>query len=152
MYLEKTKISKKIVAAGAVTLILAAIAGVIALAGYKIAIEFKGLGEYFIERLDDLPGLVKEIEDWLITNIAFLPDSIEKTVSGSINEFADKALTFISEKGAETVVTEEASSKIDLSFLSGPIGSIISTAKQIPMFFTATLISIVACYLYCRQG
>ena len=143
---QKTKISKKFVAAASVFFILAVIAGILALVGYKIAIEFKGLGQYLLERLENLPALVNDIEAWIKTNIAFLPDSIEKPLVGSISDFADKILTFVSERSAETPPVEGGSDKIDLSFLSGPIGSLISTAKQIPMFLTATLISIIACF------
>lgn len=143
---KKTKINKKFIAAGAVFLILAVIAGVLALVGYKIAVEFKGLGQYLLERFEDLPSLVNDIENWIISNIGFLPDSVEKPIEGTVNEFADKVLTFLSEKSADSLPVEESAGKIDLSFLSGPIGSLISTAKQIPMFFTATLISIIACF------
>ena len=142
----KTKIPKKPIAAAAVFLILAVIAGVIALVGYKIVMEFKGLGQYLLERLENLPALIDDIEIWLKSNIGFLPDAIENTISNSIGDFTDKARAFIDEKGAVSLPSSDDSGKVDLSFLSGPIGSIISTAKQIPMFLTATLISIVACF------
>lgn len=143
---KKTRISKKIIAAAAVFLILAVVAGVLALVGYKIAVEFKGLGQYLLERLEDLPALVNDIETWLKSNIGFLPDSFENTVSDSISSLADKARVFIGEKSSVSLPSSEGSGSFDLSILSGPIGSIISTAKQIPMFFTATLISIIACF------
>ncbi len=143
---KKTKIKKNIVAAVAVLLILALLISTLVLVGYRISIEFKGLGQYFISKLQDLPALVKTAESWIIGHITFLPDSLEKTATDAIGNFSDRLLLLLVEQ--KNTFNSEAitSGGIDFSMLATPLGGLLSTAKAIPAVLTAVLISIIACF------
>lgn len=143
---QKTKLSKKIVAAISVFLIIAALVSVVVLVGYRIVVEFKGLWQYLLEKLHNLPELVQSVEGWLISHLAFLPDSLETTAVNAISNFADRLLLLIVEQKNTFGNPEISSGGFDFSVISGPLGSIISTAKQIPAILAAILISIVACF------
>ena len=80
---KKTKIKKSILAAIAVLLILAIIISAVVFVGYKVFVEFKGLGQYLMEKVNDLPNLIRSAESWIISKLAFLPDAIEKSAFSS---------------------------------------------------------------------
>ena len=141
---KKTKIKKNIIAAIAVLLIVAIIASLIVLVGYRIFVEFRGLGQYLLSKLNDLPNFIQSIELWLVSHIKFLPDSIESSISATISEFTDKLLLLVVEQ--KNTFGETQSSALDISALATPLGGLLSTAKQIPVFLSALLISIIACF------
>ena len=141
---KKTKIKKNILAAVAVLLIIALIASLAVLVGYKIFVEFRGLGQFLASKLNDLPNLIQTVEAWITSHLKFLPDSIESTAVEAINNFADRLLLLVVEQ--KNTFGQTAASGIDLSALATPLGGLLSTAKQIPAFFTAVLISIIACF------
>lgn len=143
---KKTKIKKNIIAAVAVLLILAVLASLLVLVGYRIFVEFRGLGQYLISKLDDLPDLIQSAEAWIISHIAFLPDSLEATVTEALGDFADRLLLLVGEQKNTLGQIQPEASGVDLSFLATPLGGLLSTAKQIPAFLTAVLISIIACF------
>lgn len=143
---KKTKIKKNIIAAIAVLLILLVAVSLLVFVGYRIAVEFKGLGSYLLEKLNDLPGLIMAAESWLISRLAFLPDSLENTAVDAISNFADRLLLLLVEQENTFSQTNLDAGGIDLSIITTPLGSLISTARQIPAILTATLISIIACF------
>lgn len=143
---KKTKIKKNIIAAVAVLLILAILASLLVLVGYRIFVEFRGLGQYLMSMLDDLPNLIQSAEAWLISRLAFLPDSLESTATEALGDFADRLLLLVGEQKNTLGQIQPESSGVDLSFLATPLGGLLSTAKQIPAFLTAVLISIIACF------
>ncbi|MBQ2848160.1 MAG: sporulation integral membrane protein YtvI [Clostridia bacterium] len=140
---KKTKLNKKIIAAASVFLILAALVSIVVLVGYRIGVEFKGLWQYLIEKLHNLPEFIQSIESWIVSHLTILPDSLEKTAVNAINNFVDKLLLLLVE---QKNTFGAADGGFDLSIITAPLGSLLSTAKQIPVFLTATLISIVACF------
>ena len=141
---KKTKIKKNIIAAVALILIIAILASLVVLVGYRIFVEFRGLGQYLMSKLNDLPNLIQTVEAWITSRLGFLPDSIEASASEAISNFADKLLLLVVEQ--KNTFGQTASSGIDLSVLATPLGGLLSTAKQIPAFFAAVLISIIACF------
>ena len=141
---KKTKIKKNIVAAVAVLLIVALLLSLIVLVGYRIFVEFRGLGQYLMSKLNDLPNLIQSTEAWLISHLKFLPDSLESTAVSAINDFADRLLLLVVEQ--KNTFCEAQSSGLDISVLATPLGGLLSTAKQIPAFLTALLISVIACF------
>lgn len=142
---QKTKLNKKLIAATFIILILAAISGVVVFAGYRIVVEFKGLWHFIIENLQNLPELIQSTESWIISHLSFLPDSLEVTSVRAIGNFFDRLLLLLVEQ-KNTFGQLGGDGSFDFSIITGPLGSIISTAKQIPAFLAATLISIVACF------
>ncbi len=143
---KKTHIKKSIISAISIVLILSVIAGVLIFAGYRISVEFKGLWAYIMSRLENLPQLITSIESWIISHLAFLPDSIETTAVDAITNFADRLLLLVvDQKNTFGEITADAPG-FDLSVLTTPIGGLLSTAKRIPAILTAILISIIACF------
>lgn len=142
---KKTKIKRNIVGAASVLLILMVIVAVIVLVGYRLVSEFKGLGSYIIEKLQNLPELITTAENWVISHLAFLPDSIEKSLAETISGFVDNLLIYV-EQGKPAEGMEFNTGGFDFSLITTPLGGIISTAKQIPVVLAAALISIIACF------
>ncbi|MBQ2841511.1 MAG: sporulation integral membrane protein YtvI [Clostridia bacterium] len=142
---KKTKIKRSIVGAISVFLILSVIVTAIVLVGYRLVSEFKGLGSYLLDRLHDLPELIRTAESWVISHIAFLPDSIENSLADTISGFIDNLLLYV-EQGKPADGRELSASGFDLSLITTPLGGILSTAKHIPAILTAALISIIACF------
>lgn len=147
---KKTHIKKGIVSTVAVLLILALLAGILVFAGYRIGSELSGFAKYIMLKMQDLPGLVKTVEDWLINSIHFLPDAAEATAKNAISSTADQILTaLMSEENAleqQAVTGSDSGLPFDISILAGPLGGLWSTAKQIPAILLATLIGIIACF------
>lgn len=143
---RKTKIKKTIIGVVAVILILSILISLLVLVGYRIGVEFKGFGNYIMQKVEDLPNLIRSAEAWINRSVAFLPDGIEKTVTDAVSDFTDKLLLATQ---SETNIQGDLSggfSDFDFSVLATPIGGLLSTAKQIPAILTATLISIIACF------
>ena len=141
---KKTKIKKNILAAVALILIIAILASLVVLVGYRIFVEFRGLGQYLMAKLNDLPNLIQTVESWLTDHLRFLPDSVEATAVEAINDFSDRLLLLVVDQ--KNTFGQSASGVIDFSALVTPLGGLLSTAKQIPAFFAAVLISIIACF------
>lgn len=142
---KKTKIKKNILAAVAVLLILAIIVSAVVFVGYKVFVEFKGLGQYLMEWFSDLPNVIRSAEGWIISKLAFLPDSIEKSATDAISGLVDNILLINEERNAAEQ-SEMNIGSFDFSVITAPLGGLLSTAKQIPVILTATLISIIACF------
>lgn len=142
---KKTKIKRSIVGAVSVFLILCVIVTAIVLVGYRLVSEFKGLGSYIVEKLHDLPELIRAAEGWIISHLAFLPDSIENSLADTVSGFVDNLLVYI-EQGEPAGGMELSAESFDLSIITTPLGGLISTAKHIPAVLTAALISIIACF------
>ncbi len=141
---KKTKIKKNIIAAIAVLLIVALLMTLIILVGYKVFVEFKGLGQYLMSKLYDLPNLIHSTEAWLISHMKFLPDSLESTAVSALNDFTDKLLLLVVEQ--KNTFGDAQTGGLDFTALATPLGGLLSTAKQIPVFLSALLISIIACF------
>lgn len=142
---KKTKIKRSIVGAVSVFLILTAIVTVIVLVGYRLVSEFRGLGSYIVDKLHDLPELIRSVEGWIISHIAFLPDSIEKSLADTISGFISNVLLYL-EQGESAGGMDLSAEGFDLSLITTPLGGLISTAKHIPAVLAAALISIIACF------
>ncbi len=142
---KKTKIKRSIVGAISVILIFSAIISAVVLVGYRLVSEFKGLGSFLMDKLNDIPQLIKSTENWVISHLSFLPDSIETTVITAISGFVDNILLYV-EQGAPADGMEFSPEGFDFSLITTPLGGILSTAKRIPTILTATLISIIACF------
>lgn len=148
---KKTKIKKGVVGAVAVILIIVILLSAMVLVGYRVVVEFRGFGEYIVHKLNDLPGLIKTAEAWILGKITLLPDGLEKTASAAVSEFADKLL--IATKEEESVLSSSAVGfggvdlgSVDLSMLATPLGGLWSTAKRIPSVLIAALIGVIACF------
>ncbi len=144
---KKTKIKKGVIGAVSVLLIISLIVTAVVFVGYRLVLEFKGLGEYLMSLVDDLPRLIQSAEAWILDKIAFLPDSVEKTASDAISGIVDNLLLATQEDLPQASVDSPVNfGGIDFSTIATPLGGLLSTAMQIPAVFTAVLIGIIACF------
>lgn len=145
---QKTKIPQKAVALGIVAALLAVFAGLVALVGYKLFVEFRDFGEFVAYKINDLPRTIESTRIWLLDVIEFLPNKLEASLAESINGFAKDIAAKTAEDGISGLgkIGGGITEKIDFSMLEGPIGGIVDVAKRIPWFLTAVLISIIACF------
>lgn len=142
---QKTKIKKGIVGAVSVLLIISVIITAVVLVGYRLFVEFRGLGEYLMDVLSDLPQLIKTAEAWLFEKIRILPDSLEKTITDAVSGIVDNILLATEEKEAASAPSMDIGG-FDLSIITTPLGGLLSTAMQIPTIAASILIGIIACF------
>lgn len=143
---KKTKIKKGIVGAVSVLLIISVLISAVVLVGYRLFVEFKGLGEYLMSRLSDLPQLIQSAESWILTRLTFLPDSLEKTVADAVSGIVDNLLLATEAEKPQVGSMPVDIGGIDFSVITTPLGGLLSTAMQIPAIFAAVLIGIIACF------
>lgn len=146
---KTTKIKKGIVGAVAVLLIIAILVSAVVFVGYRVVVEFRGFGQYIMQKIENLPQFITSAENWILDKIEFLPDSIEKTATDAITDFVDNILLLTAEERSSfnpEISGNAGFSGLDLSMLATPLGGLWSTAKQIPSVLTAVLISIIACF------
>ena len=119
----------------------------VALIGVRAFEEIRDFVRYIMTKLQSADVVVDNIESWLTNLINSLPEFIKKSVSESVAEFFTSVREYIA--GESSKLTEQIgsglSSKFNLSWITGPLSGVISTAKQLPSVFIAVLISIIAC-------
>ncbi len=143
---KKIKIKKGVIGAISVLLIISVLISAVVLVGYRLFVEFKGLGEYIMSRLSDLPQLIQSAESWILTRLTFLPDSLEKTVADAVSGIVDNLLIATEAEKLQVGSMPVDIGGIDFSVITTPLGGLLSTAMQIPAIFAAVLISIIACF------
>ena len=105
----------------ALVLLITALALFIVFAiGVKLTNELKSFAQYLTQRVNDIPAIVTEVENWLLRVISFLPDSLEQAAANFIRKYAESIR-----------VPGVPDSSLDLSWLKSPLGSVWETAKQI---------------------
>lgn len=120
------------------------------LIGVRIIDEIKGFIDYIAIQMRDINGIIDNVEAWLLNIISSLPDLVRKSLNENTVELFSKIRQILAGEGSETVtqVTEDIGSKINLSWLSAPLSGVISTAKQVPSFLIAVVVTIVAsCFM-----
>ena len=142
----KTKIKKPIVGAVSVLLIISVIISAVVLVGYRLFVEFKGLGEYLMGFFSDIPNLIRTAEAWILARLSILPDAFEATVSDAITGIVDNLLLTTQTEQITDTVPSIGLSGFDFSVITTPLGGLLSTAMQIPSVFAAVLIGIIACF------
>lgn len=143
---EKTKIKKPIIGAVSVLLIISVIIAAVVLVGYRLFVEFKGLGEYLMGFVSDIPDLIRTAEAWILARLSILPDAFEATVSDAITGIVDNLLLATQSEQITDTMPSIGLSGFDFSVITTPLGGLLSTAMQIPSVFAAILIGIIACF------
>ncbi len=145
---KKTHIKQTIVSVLSVLLILLVLLGILVFAGYRIVMEMQGFTNYVMQKVQDLPNLVKDFEIWLNSVLYALPDKMEATARSAVSTFFDTVLLSIEDgtQQAEQSATTSSGLPFDLSMLAGPLGGLWSTAKQIPSILLAVFIGIISCF------
>ncbi|HOJ35074.1 MAG TPA: sporulation integral membrane protein YtvI [Clostridiales bacterium] len=122
----------------ALVLLITALALFIVFAiGVKLTNELKSFAQYLTQRVNDIPAIVTEVENWLLRVISFLPDSLEQAAANFIRKYAESIR-----------VPGVPDSSLDLSWLKSPLGSVWETAKQIPSIVLALVVTVVSsCFM-----
>lgn len=147
---KKTFLKKGAASAICVFVALFIIAALISLVGVRLFSELKSFANYIVEQLKDIDVIVDNIEKWLLSVINVLPEFLKKTLTENTAELFEKIRQMISGDAGEAAsqITSQIGSKFEFSWIAGPLGSVISTAKQVPSMLIAFVITIVAsCFM-----
>ncbi len=112
----------------------------LAVVGVKLANELQNFGSYLMTYLEDLPNTIKLIEQNIVRNMKFLPDSLETAAKTALEGFSDTLLAQVS--GEEGVPDKGGS--LSMSWIATPLSGIWTTAKQIPSIIIAVVVAIIA--------
>ena len=146
--IKKTPLKKGLTSVLLVLLTVGAIVALIALAGVRIASEFRGLVSSLMEYVKELPNLIKSVETSIIELAQKLPDGIRDTIVQGVSNLSDKLL-LSSEERMEMSQTQQSGAGIDIfSILKTPLSGVWATAKQIPSVLVGCLVFVIAgCFI-----
>ncbi|MCR4593803.1 MAG: sporulation integral membrane protein YtvI [Clostridiales bacterium] len=127
---------------GPVSVILVLLATIIILFLFSLIVirlgtEIKDFVKYLMVQLQDIPTFLTKAERFISSHLSFLPDKLEKSITGYLSEKLSVLL-------GENEGAKGFSSSLP-SLLSSPISSLWNTAKQIPSTLIAIVMAIVAC-------
>ena len=148
-----------------VIVLLALLVTVVVLVGFKLFERVKEFLMDLSEQLKDIDGFVNSMEAGAQRLIEKLPESLHKSLTESSTQLFEKLRDYLgtqeqkaleevaAAQGAQAVADTAAKSggassflsNFQFSWISGPLASIIATAKQIPSFLIAIVITVVAC-------
>lgn len=130
-----------------VMLAIVIILALVALIGVRAFEEIRDFVRYIMTKLQNANQVVDNIEAWLTNLINSLPVFVKNSFSKSISDFFTNVREYIA--GESSKLTDQIGSglsdKFSISWITGPISGVISTAKQLPSVLIAVLISIIAC-------
>ena len=146
--IKKTPLKKGLTSVLLVLLTVGAIVALIALAGVRIASEFRGLVSSLMEYVKELPILIKSVETSIIELAQKLPDGIRDTIVQGVSNLSDKLL-LSSEERMEMSQAQQSGADIDIfSILKTPLSGVWETAKQIPSVLVGCLVFVIAgCFI-----
>jgi sporulation integral membrane protein YtvI len=130
---KNTKLKKNGASVFCVLGLLLVAMGIISLIGVKLVTEIRGLFASLAENFEDLPTFLAQAETTILEFIRFLPDGLESSVGTSIRDLFEK-------------LASNENTTFDFSMLYAPISSVWSTAKAVPEFVVAIIVSVVACF------
>lgn len=135
---KKTPIKRGFAATVLVLLALVVFSSLFVVIIARFAVEVKGFFQYLMIQLEDIPSLIEKITHWLQNGIAFLPDSIESSVTAFVS---DKLSILLNSPDAP----QGGQTSMDFSWLYSPMTSVWNTAKEIPSKLIAVVMAIVCC-------
>lgn len=140
---RKTPLKRGISSVIMVLLIVVLAGSIVGFIVVRITMELGDFFRYLLMKIEDAPSFASQIMAWFHNAVAFLPDTLEQTVTASVESFVNRLLGIETELNAAAPAA--ADSGIDFSVLSSPLGAVWGTAKQIPMFAAGLLVCIVSC-------
>ncbi|MBE6827061.1 MAG: sporulation integral membrane protein YtvI [Ruminococcaceae bacterium] len=108
----------------------------------KLFNEFKDFGRYLLDKMQDAPLFISQVQTWINTKLTVLPEAIRTSMSSYVGDTLSNILGTAQESAEVTVQTKQA---VDFSWLASPIGAVWGTAKQIPIIAVGILVAIVSC-------
>lgn len=140
---SKTPLKRGISSVIMVLLIVVLAGSLLGFVVVRIAMELRDFFAFLLMKMEDASAFVSQITAWFARAVAFLPDSLEQTVTASVESFLQRLLGLETELNAVNAAKPE--SGFDFSMLSSPLGAVWGTAKQIPMIAVGFLVCIVSC-------
>lgn len=140
---SKTPLKRGISSTIMVLLIVVLAGSLLGFVVVRIAMELRDFFAFLLMKMEDASAFVSQITAWFARAVAFLPDSLEQTVTASVERFLQRLLGLETELNAVNAAKPE--SGFDFSMLSSPLGAVWGTAKQIPMIAVGFLVCIVSC-------
>ncbi len=142
---EKTKIKKGVVSGIMVFALVIVVGILVSFLGVKLWEAFGEFLAFLSRKFGDFPTFVNKLGIWIIERTGFLPDSIEKLVDEKVISLVEK---FNNGGGAAAVSSIDVSAlikNVDFTTVTSSLDGIWDTAKRIPTFLLATIVSIFAC-------
>ena len=156
-----------------VFLLLIVLAALVSLIGVRLFARIQEFVNYISLQFQNMESVVDNIQAWLLSAIAKLPEFLRKSLSESATDLfsklheylnttaaADSAALAADATDAAALAAGEAaggssgalsgllSGNFKLSWITTPLSSLLSTAKQIPSVLIAVVISLVAsCFM-----
>ncbi len=148
--MKKTFLNKGLSCAVCIITLLGVVAAVFTLIGLRIIQEVRSVVDYIMVQLSDLPALVNNIEDFVLSFIGRLPSFIsESAAEGAAGLFTQLREVIA---GTSTELTDNIATGLgdsfSVSWITTPLSGVISTVSQIPSAIISLVISIVAlCFM-----
>ena len=144
---KKTPLKNGVAAGICVLLLIVIFVFLVSLIGVRIFDEIKGFASYVGAKLQNLDEVVNNIESWLVNLVASLPEFIGKTLKESVTELFSDIRQYMAGESDKisSAISSGLGDNFSLSWITGPLSGVISTAKQVPTILLSVVISIVAC-------
>lgn len=162
-----------------VFLLLLVLAALISIIGVRVFARIQDFVNYIALQFQNMESVVDNIQAWLMSVIAKLPEFLRNTLTESVTDLFAKLHEYVSATAADSAaaVADAANSAVaaggdaaalaaaesasapnalsgllsgnfKLSWITTPLSSLISTAKQIPSMLIAVVITLVAsCFM-----
>lgn len=146
---KKIKKGKGIISTALVLTLILIIAAFVSLAGAQIVSSGKDFVEFITQKINSFPALIENVENWLLSVIAILPDSIETKLSTSLSNSLERFKELTATEAAGVLVESASDTQFSISSVLAPIGGgIWGVVKEIPSVVIAVVIAIIAaCFM-----
>ena len=151
-----------------VFLLLFVVLALVSLLGVRVFSRVQDFINYIALQLQNMEAVVENIQKWVLSLIEKAPEFLRNTLHDSVSQLFTKINDYLASSSADTAVaaTDAAVAAADsaqssasalsgllsgnfkLSWVTTPISSLLSTAKQIPSVLIAVVITLVAsCFM-----
>lgn len=151
-----------------VFLLLFVVLALVSLLGVRVFSRVQDFINYIALQLQSIETVIENIQKWVLSLIEKAPEFLRNTLHDSVSQLFTKINDYLASSSADTAVaaTDAAVAAADsaqssasalsgllsgnfkLSWVTTPISSLLSTAKQIPSVLIAVVITLVAsCFM-----
>ena len=151
-----------------VFLLLFVVLALVSLLGVRVFSRVQDFINYIALQLQNMEAVVENIQKWVLSLIEKAPEFLRNTLHDSVSQLFTKINDYLASSSADTTVaatdaavaaadsTQSSASALSgllsgnfkLSWVTTPISSLLSTAKQIPSVLLAVVITLVAsCFM-----
>ena len=151
-----------------VFLLLFVVLALVSLLGVRVFSRVQDFINYIALQLQNIETVIENIQKWVLSLIEKAPEFLRNTLHDSVSQLFTKINDYLASSSADTAVaatdaavaaadsTQSSASALSgllsgnfkLSWVTTPISSLLSTAKQIPSVLIAVVITLVAsCFM-----